>query len=118
MLLTGLVTLCAGTIQAQTRIEPGDTVEVAGWVLTDQQMIELTARLENLIQDSTFYSQRSIWADSLNFLTQSRLGSCRVMLSATDSLLTQAIEVADRRTFFEKIPPIVWLSVGLFIGSR
>ena len=80
-------------------------------------MEEITTRIANLVADSSTYVERALIADSLIMYAQKRTGMCRDMLAGTDSLLEMSLK-QTKGSFWQEIPDVVWLGVGLWIGAK
>lgn len=110
MLMMLLFAFGTSWAEAQTKVE-------GGWLLTDKELIEVTARLENLVADSTLHIERAAVADSLYRVASGRATACTVVLAQTDTVLSLALR-QRKKPFWEKIPDVVWFGAGVYVGSR
>lgn len=115
-LLVGCGTLWVGSLEAQTKIEAGDTATISGWILTDEQLIDVTHRLESLQDSTAKLVTRALYADSLSSLLTFRVTQCRSVLAATDTVLDLALK--NRGTIWDKIPDWIYFGLGVYIGSK
>ena len=113
VLIFSVITMAGGIgtneLQAQERVEPGLPFysDSAGWFFTNSQVEEMARDIERL----QLLEEKVSVLEELNALQSEQVVREREYRGIYDGLLDDALK-AQKRSFWESIPPVVYVGVG------